>query len=411
MKIVILSDGFPPLALGGAEVIARNLAKALAERGHEVSVITSTKDINDAGKFTDGKINIYKIYSDYSDRWRAYRSLYNSGVVHKVESILSKIKPDIVHIHNIHKHLSYACINVAKKYSRGIVLTAHDLMLVHYGKLGAHVGKNNEVEVDKISFLSQIMQYKFRYNPFRNFVIRYYLRKVDKIFAVSSALKNILEREGISGIEVLHNGIKVSDWIIDKSKLIDFKNKYELSDKKVLFFGGRLTGIKGGIVALQVLEKVLSKIDNAVLIVVGHKDDWGKEMLEKTKDMRIDRKVIFTGWIPHEDIRYAYASSDVVLVLSRYLDPFPTINLEAMATSKAVVGTILGGTPEAVLDNKTGYIVDPNNIELVSEKVLDLLSDIDKLKSFGLSGFKRVSNINNEEIWVDKTILCYTSVL
>ena len=48
-----------------------------------------------------------------------------------------------------------------------------------------------------------------------------------------------------------------------------------------------------------------------------------------------------------------------MLNLSAYLDPFPTMNLESMAAARAVVGTCFGGTPKAVKDGVTGYVVNP----------------------------------------------------
>lgn len=412
MKIVILSDDFPPESVGGADIIASNLANALLTMGHEVSVITNTKIKENQGKkIVEQGLRIYRVYSNYSIRFRAYTSLYNPRVIKHIENILKEINPDIIHSHNVHRHLSYYSLVLANKYSKAVFLTMHDLMSVHYGKLGSHIDKNGKVVVDPITPLKQLSQQKFRYNPLRNLFIKYCLRKVNKIFAVSKSLKNVLESQGILNIEVLHNGIKTSDWVIDEGKLLDFKEKYSLQNKKVLFFAGRLTEIKGGVVALEALEKISSKIENVVLLVVGEKDGWGKKMLEEAEKMGIDKKVVFTGWVPHEDIRYAYSSSNVVLVLSRYLDPFPTINLEAMATSKPVIGTIFGGTPEAVLDNQTGYIVDPNNIEMVSEKVTDLIQNEDKAISFGLAGYKRVVEMFSQKVWVERTISCYTTTL
>ena len=411
MKIVILSEGFPPETFGGAEVIASNLASALLKKCLEVSVITTTKDKNKVGVSIENGLKIYSIYSDYNTRYKAYRSLKNAGVVNEVSRIVREIKPDIVHAHNIHNHISYASLKEVKKYCIAVCMTMHDVMSVHYGKLGAKVDTEGNVVMDSINPWKQFLQYKLRYNPLRNVFIRHYLKSVDKIFAVSLALKEVLEKQGILGIEVLHNGIDVSLWKVNHRALVDFKQKYNPENKKVLFFSGRLSSAKGGFVAVSVLKQVSLKMKEVLLIVAGDKNKWTEDMEKIAGGSGISDKIIFTGRLSHDDIRYAYSASDVVLTLSLYVDPFPTVNLEAMACKKPVVGTIFGGTREVVVSGKTGYLVNPRDIELTSRKTLELLEDRQKAESFGLAGFNRVSSDFSQEKWAEETLSYYATML
>lgn len=411
MKITILSDNFPPNGLGGAEVVACNLAHGLANNDHEVSVITTTKHKNEVGTFIEGKLVINRVYSNYNVRWRAYLSLYNIKVVRNLDEILKNINPDVVHIHNVHEHLSYASIKIAKKYSKAVFLTFHDVMSVHYGKLGAQVDSRGNILINSTNPFTQLRQYKFYYNPIRNFVIKYYLNYVDKMFSVSRALKDVLEKKGIKPIEVLHNGINVSNWGIDEEKLISFKKKYRLEGKKVFFFGGRISSIKGGIVAIEVLKKISLEFENVVLLIVGNKNEFSEKMLVMAGTLGIKDKVVFTGWIPNHEMNYVYNASDIVLVLSQYLDPFPTVNLEAMASKKPLIGTIFGGTREVVLDEVTGYIVDPRDIKKIADKISILLLDEEKAKDFGLRGYSRVSTDFSDQVWVKKTLSWYAEIL
>lgn len=100
-------------------------------------------------------------------------------------------------------------------------------------------------------------------------------------------------------------------------------------------------------------------------------------------------------------MRIVYNASDVVVVPSLYLDPFPTVNLEAMACKKPVVGTCFGGTPEIVRDGITGYIVNPLNVENMAEKIVDLLKNSEKAKKFGQAGYERVKS----QFSLDKQVL------
>lgn len=411
MKIVILSDDFPPTSFGGAGIIAANLSRALAEKGNSVWVVTVTQKKEEEGQFQDGNFIVHKIYTDYPERWRAYRSIYNFQAVTKIKKILSIIKPDVVHAHNIHQYLSYASLKVAAKYSRAVFLTAHDAMVTQYGKVGVNISSSGQVFPEIRNAWQQFKDHRWRYNPFRNFLIVRYLKYVSKVFSVSVALKDILEKGGIQDIEVMHNGIDTSSWVTERVKVENFKNKYNLNNKKVLFFAGRLSSAKGGNVIFDILKRVLQRESNTILLIAGNKGKWGEGVAKKAEQVGISQSLIFTGWIDRAEIKYAYEASDVVFTLSQYIDPFPTTNLEAMASSKPVIGTMFGGTSEVVLDGVTGYIINPKNVDIITEKTLDLLTNTEKAKNFGHAGFERVKTKFTEEAWVNETLVWYANYL
>ena len=383
MKILILQDDFPPHSLGGAGNVAFALARGLKGLGHEVAVVTATQDPSLVGESRFEGLRIFSVYSSYHERWVAYRSLYNSQTTAQVRRVLGEYKPEIVHAHNVHRHLSYYSLLLAKRARAKVFLTAHDAMLFHYGKLSAGMGT--------VSPLQQIKKYRKRYNPLRNFIIRRYLRYVDKIFAVSDALKEALLQNGIRNVEVMHNGIDVRTWEVESGKVEEFKNKFRLAGKKVILFGGRLSEAKGGEQAVRTLSEVVKKIPNTVLLIIGSKNKYAESMQALAHSLGVGECILFAGWVSGSDLRAAFAVGDVVCVPSVYLDPFPTVNLEAMACKKPVVGTCFGGTSEAVVDGATGYIVDPTDVALLADKVGDLLLDPLKSKRFGEAGYERVT--------------------
>ncbi|MEX2033409.1 MAG: glycosyltransferase family 4 protein, partial [Candidatus Colwellbacteria bacterium] len=110
MKIVLLQDDFFPEAKGGAAVVVLNLANEFSSRGHRVMVITSTQDKQKEGADSVLGTSVYRVYSNYHPRWRAYLSLYNPRAVRPAKIILDKMGPDVVHVHNVHQHLSYYMI-------------------------------------------------------------------------------------------------------------------------------------------------------------------------------------------------------------------------------------------------------------------------------------------------------------
>lgn len=412
MKILLLQDDFPPQSFGGAGIVAYQLAKSLLALGHDVLVITAVGVKGDAGRGEYDGLAVHRVYSRYPERWRAYLSVYNRAVVQEVARVIKEFSPDVVHAHNIHTHLSYHSLKISKKSGAKVFLTAHDAMLFHYGKLVEHINPSNISIPDtfnyRISPWQQMKNYRMRYNPFRNVLIRYFLRYVDTMFAVSNALREALNQNGISNVVTIHNGIDVTQWEITPEAIEACKKKNNVSGKKVLLFGGRLSAAKGGEQALLILKEVIAVIPNTVLLIMGTKNQYAEYILKKAEQLDIGTHVVFTGWISGQDLKATYALSDVVLVPSLYLDPFPTINLEAMASKKPIVGTCFGGTPEVIEDTKTGYVVNPYHVENTARRIIDLLTNASLSSDMGNAGYQRVKNTFSIDSQVKKVISWYS---
>ena len=392
MKIVVLQDDFPPYHVGGGGVIAYRLAKEFARRGHEVIAITTVQNRAHAGSEVIDGMEVVRLYSSYHPRLRAYKSLYNSAVLQDVERLLKKCAPDIVHVHNVHTHLSYFSLVLARRYSRRVVMTEHDAMSFHFGKLPSALSSvSNELptEAHRESIIRQLRMHKWRYNPLRTPIIQYILRKtVHATVAVSAALSRALEDNGIRVHSVIHNGIAVSEW--GSLDVDTFVKKHHLGDR-VIFFGGRLSEPKGAIQMIEAMPAICNTAPSAQLLVAGKQDAFAERMVKHAARLGVEKSLVFTGWITGDELKSAYLASRVVVAPSIYLDPFPTVNLEAFATLRPVVATCFGGSREVVEDGVSGYVVNPLDVEALSAKVADLLTDEEKAKRFGVAGHERVA--------------------
>jgi len=401
MKILYLIDDFPPTTWTSSGILTLNLAKKMAAAGHEVFVITTVQDPQAVGRETYQGLTIHRLFTNYPYQWRAYLSLYNPQAVSQVKKIIRKIKPDISHFQHLHQHLSYGCLKLAKKYSRAVFLTAHDAMLFHYGKLFPNQAG---ACIYQISWLEQLKQEKLRYNPCRNLIIRHYLKYVDKIFAISQVLQKVLAVNKIANTAVIYNSLEIDAWLAEPLKVQKFKNQHQLNNKKTILFGGRLSGAKGGEVILRAMERVIKKVPEAVLVVAGDSGQYLKEMMVLAGELAIKNQVVFTGWLDRLEMKTAFFSCDVCVTPSLCCDFFNLFNIEAGASGKPVVGTCFGGTPEIVLDGQTGYIVDPSNIELMAERIIELLKNPQRAQEFGAAGYRRVKENFSLERQVTETL-------
>lgn len=415
MKILFLSDDFPPQSRGGAEIASFNLALALENKGHRLSVVTITTDRSKVGESEYEGMKIFKIYSpEYHPIFTSYLSLYNPWTIGAVEEIIKREAPDIIHAQNIHHYLSYHCLKIARKYTKGVFLTAHDTMLFSVGKFSDFIDKSN-LSIGKdfdygVSGWRQLMVVRKRYNPFRNIIIRHYLKYTDKIFSITDILKKALADNKIYNVETVHYGTDIKS-VLDSSSVEVFKKKFHLEDKKVVLFGGRLSEQKGGAVAVRSLPLIVREVPNTILLIVGREDEYANYLKGLSKELGVADNVIFTGWLSRNEMNCAYAVADVVITPSLYFDAFNLFNLEAMASGRPVVGTCFGGTPEVIEDSVTGFVTNPFDVKGFAEKTVSLLNNPELIRTMGAAGRLRASEKFSIERQVVQTLSWYRKFL
>lgn len=394
MKIILITDVFPPQHQTSVGAIVMNSARQLKIKGHQVLIITSTGDKKEAGRMNYQDLDVWRVYADFSPRWRPYLGLYNPQSIGAIKKIFREFSPDIVHFHLIHYRLSYHCLKLAKAAGAKVFLTSHDVNLFHYDKFDSFIDKK-DLTIPKnfdyqVSWRDELRAAKKKYNPFRRIIIKYYLKYVDKIFSVSETLKKALADNGITNVITIYNGIDVNAYQNRQKESEKFIKKYNLDNKKIIFFGGRMSRYKGSEQLLNALALIVKKVPNVVLLIAAQKSGYFGKIEKIIKESNLEKNIVCAGWLFDEEMITAYNVIDVCVTPSICLDTFNLFNIEAMAAKKPVVGTCFGGTPEIVVDGVTGYIVNPLNIKMLAEKIIVLLKNSDQAALFGENGFQRV---------------------
>ncbi|MCE9643652.1 glycosyltransferase family 4 protein [Candidatus Parcubacteria bacterium] len=392
-----MNDHFPPDHWGGSNSVAFLQAKGLRARGVDARVFATTQE---RGKETGWReyqgIPVRIFYTDYHPRWWAWLSLYNPEVLGEFERELRLLAPDVVHFHNVHHFFSYHTIAIARRAGAKTFLTVHDVMSFAYQKLHNFIDYSSK-DIPKsfnyyVPWLVNARDARKRYNPLRNLIIRFYLSRLDRVFAVSAALKQALAHNGIAQrVEVVSNGVDVAafDQPFDTLAL---RKELGVDDSPIVLFVGRFTPDKGRDVLLRAFELVHKRLPEAKLLVVGFNADRLHEpvMWGIIEGLGIERNLVFVPAVEYIHMHKYYRIADVVAVPSVIFDSFPTANLEAMAAGRPVVATCFGGSREAVRDGETGYIVNPLDIETLASRIIGLLSDSEKAKAMGRAGRERL---------------------
>lgn len=226
--------------------------------------------------------------------------------------------------------------------------------------------------------------------------------RADKVIAVSKATKDFWSAQSDKlNVELLYNGIDTSLYE-NADSLIDAEFPFSLKKNPgVVLIGmvGRLQPWKGQEYFLDIMQAYFKETYNdsanvyAVMIGdpypgYGH---YVEQLKASIKGKGLSEKVFYLGY--RNDIPAVLASIDLLVMPSILPDPLPTVVLEAMSSSKAVLATRQGGALEMVEEGVTGYLINidkPTESALILHKVL---SDSAHLKQLGTNGYSRVKQL------------------
>jgi len=408
MKIALLNDRIPPEGRGGAEAVVWRLANGLQGHGHETHVIATTP--NAAFEEVRDGIPTHHIHAKYPERFRAWLSLWNPQTLGALRRLLRRLRPDVVNAHNIHFYLSWHSLKAAQEAGMATVFSAHDALPFAYGKLRHFVrARRHEIRLPadyRLPTGFNIRQNRFRYNPFRNLLIRYYLHTCADIrTAPSQALADALAVNRLPPFEVVHNGIDAAEWSLVDAELVEsLRQRLDLAEKQVILLAGRLTSDKGTLPLLQAMARLRAELPNMRLLALTAGDI---ERGMPSGYQHLQPIIRAGGWLAGDELRAAYHLADVVAVPSIYCDPFPTVNLEAMAAGKPVIATCFGGSPELVVHGETGVIVNPLDTESFAYHLGRLLHSRALRREMGHKGQARVRQAFSLESQVCRMVALY----
>ncbi len=177
-----------------------------------------------------------------------------------------------------------------------------------------------------------------------------------------------------------------------------FKRDLKIENKKIVLYVGRLTPSKGVDHLLRVFPDVLRAEPNTVLFIVGsafygiNKETEYVKKLHSLSESAADA-IQYIPYIPHDKIHQWFQIADIIVVPS-VAEPFGLVNIEAMATGATVIGTNAGGIPEIIDHEKTGILINPNQLEKdLCTALINLLKDLSYTRSLGKNAISKVHDV------------------
>ena len=227
--------------------------------------------------------------------------------------------------------------------------------------------------------------------------MRFVLRHAEKVFVLSDFAK----QEVLRNVRLVENKIvKITPGVNDEhfkplSKNLEMVKRYQLEGKRVILTVSRLYEHKGHDKVIEAMPLILKKIPNAVYLIVGS-GPMEKTLKRLVQKLALEDHVIFVGYASDELLPQFYNLCDVFVLATRevekpgWVEGFGIVFLEANACGKPVISGRTGGAVEAVLDQETGILIDPFNINEIAEATVHLLNDPLLASRLGSNGRKRV---------------------
>ena len=187
---------------------------------------------------------------------------------------------------------------------------------------------------------------------------------------------------------VIFGGVNIENYKKDPKEIEYINKKYNLNDKKVVLFTGRLTKNKGVIY----LVRAASSIKGTVLILGDGPER--KTIEDEIKKLKL-KNVLMLGYIKNDNQRLFHAfyeRADVYVCPSVWSEPLGLTILEAMAAHCPVVATKKGGVVSIIRDNISGLFIRARNSKEIVEKVNLLLDDDDLRRKLGEEAYKTIIN-------------------
>ena len=340
--------------VGGSGVVATELGKLLAEKGHEIHFISSSlpfrlKKMYHNIYYHQVEVNQYSVFQ-YPP--------YDIALASKMAEVIQRENLDLLHVHYAIPHA--VCAILAKQMSRKdvkIVTTLHGTDITVLG-----------------------------YDASLSDSIRFGIEESDIVTAVSHSL--ITETNDLikpnKRIEAIYNF--VDERVYHKVSSNHLRNEYGVSpNEKVIIHVSNFRPVKRVQDVVKSFAKIVDKIP-AKLLLVG--DGPEISLINRlVEELHIRNRVLFLG--KQDNLEELYSISDLMLLLSEK-ESFGLVALEAMACGVPVIGTNVGGIPEVISDGETGYICELGDIDSVVDKAVHLLNEEELHRQFSQKSIQKV---------------------
>lgn len=366
MKLLIVTPYALP-RMGGVERYSYELGMKLRERYQlEVVFVSSRWSRGEDEQFDNGGgAKMYKL----PYLLKVSSTPVNPSWHSRLTEIIRDERPDVVNGHIPVPYIADVAARVAQKEGVPFILTYHNDLAGH------------------------TLQARLFSGLYKALMGRRTLGLADRVVATSPVYveRSDALRDHRGKIRIVPPGVDTS--VFYKMRTGRLQRALGLDEGKVVLFVGRLDKAsrhKGLDDLLKAIEMANQSLD-VHLAVVG-RGDHADHYRDKAKQLGIERKATFLGYVTNEELAQYYSDTDLLVLPSLdRTEGFGMVLIEAQACGAPVIGTNVGGIPCALVDGRTGLLVPPSDVETLSKALLRILGDEGYARLLGQNGIEWVS--------------------
>lgn len=365
MKVLLVNKFLFPK--GGAERAVFDMAEILRSSGHEVAFLSTAHPENIQGDFVSEFVRGANYHAKHSfiESFRlAIRVLWNREAEKKMEMLLDRFRPDIVHFHSIYRELSPSILRPVKKRGIPSVMTLHDYALLSPSRI-LYSRKRGIWKSSTPSF-SEVFRFPFvQGSCLKSFVallenklhrlIGAY-RNVSLFIAPSIFLKRVFEQENFFG-----NIVHISNPLLGLESRIERAHAERKNPKPSapFVFVGRLDEEKGIGILLEAFARYSGP--SPLFILGSGSEQTSLQAQADALGLIETKKVIFRGATSPEERDETLLSSKAIIVPSIWYENQPYVIMEALSFGVPVLVSDVGALPDMIDQGENGFLYHGEN--------------------------------------------------
>jgi glycogen(starch) synthase len=374
VRILFVTNHYPPYEVGGYEQLCRDMVVALSARGHICEVITSTRGVVVAAPSEPGVHRVLHIQPDFGSRLHPAlqfvltRRSEERGNLEVFHGLCGQLRPEVVFVWNV------------SGFPRSLLLGAEALpgVTVAYWLAGYSPADPDEwwqywATRPEQSWLQRWL--RLALGPWAHDVMRREGKPERLVMRHVATVSNYDRKKGMeegslpNHTEVIYNGVEVDA----------YQTSREMPDRPLrLLFAGRISEDKGPRVAIHAVDHLVHRqgVRDIHLTIVGAGPAPCVAALKaEVRASNLSDYVTFQGWQPRQRMPAIMAAHEVLLMCTCHQEAFARVVLEAMASGMAVLGTLTGGTGEILEDGVTGLTFPVGDSMALAEQIMRLSND------------------------------------
>lgn len=404
MKVLLVNKFLYPQ--GGDAISTLATGSLLTHRGHEVSFWGMDHPLNPyyADKEYFAPFVDYQTPMKKWDKLKAgMNAIYSFEARRRFEGYIKLKEPDVVHLSNFYHQISPSILSVLKKYRIPSVMTMRDYKIVcaSYSMLlggrpcdKCRNGKYFNGFLYRCTKSSSMMSFVNMIEMYLHHKILHSYDNIDIFISPSKFLKSKVKEMGFERDVV---------YLPNFPDLENFDPAYNYGEESIVY-AGRLSHEKGLVTLLDAVKGL-----DIRLKIIGD-GPMKEDLLFKVRREGM-RNVEFLGYKKSEDLKSEIKRSIFLVIPSEWYENNPRAVIEAFALGKAVVGARIGGIPELVRDNETGFTFESGNSYDLREKITLALNSKARMIAMGKTARAFVERELNPESHYEKLIGIYQSAI